>query len=95
MLQQRQLSSLCLLIRNPLGRLCLCVLLLVVPRVGCEGDRSIRRRSNSSSVNLKDYVVLNSGYKMPLRGFATFNFKSTPNQIKGTVYQALKIGYRY
>ena len=44
---------------------------------------------------LKDYVVLNSGHKMPLRGFGTSNLKAKPFEVKEAVYQALQTGYRY
>ena len=49
----------------------------------------------SSVSKLKDHVVLNSGHKMPLRGFGTSNLKAKPYQVKEAVYQALKTGYRY
>ena len=61
------------------------LLLLLLTLVSC----------GSSVSKLKDHVVLNSGHKMPLRGFGTSNLKAKPNQVKEAVYQALKTGYRY
>ena len=40
-------------------------------------------------------MVLNSGHKMPLRGFGTSNLKAKPFEVKEAVYQALQTGYRY
>ena len=49
----------------------------------------------SSVSKLKDHLVLNSGHKMPLRGFGTSNLKAKPFEVKEAVYQALQTGYRY
>ena len=38
---------------------------------------------------------MNSGHKMPLLGFGTFNWKAKPSIMKDTVYEALRVGYRY
>jgi len=49
----------------------------------------------SSISKSKDYVILNSGHKMPLRGFGTSNLKAKPFEVKEAVYQALQTGYRH
>jgi diketogulonate reductase-like aldo/keto reductase len=41
------------------------------------------------------FIVLNSGYKMPILGFGTSNLLTNPIGMKETVYEALKTGYRY
>ena len=58
------------------------LLFVIVVSCGCLG------------LNFNDYVVLNSGHKLPLRGFGTSNLKAKPFQVKEAVYQALQIGYR-
>ena len=53
------------------------------------------KKSSEIKSPLKDYVMLNSGHKMPLRGFGTSNLKAKPFEVKEAVYQALQTGYRY
>ena len=53
------------------------------------------KKSSEIKPPLKDYVILNSGHKMPLRGFGTSNLKAKPFEVKEAVYQALQTGYRY
>ena len=49
-------------------------------------------------LGIDDNVILNTGYKMPLRGFGTFHWKAwgpaNKHRTETAVYEALKAGYR-
>ena len=44
--------------------------------------------------NLPDYVTLNSGYKMPMKGYGTFSWNGKLSDYAKSVYHAMKVGYR-
>lgn len=43
--------------------------------------------------NIKDYVILNNGVKMPLLGFGTYN-AGDDVKLKNSIKESIKIGYR-
>lgn len=45
-------------------------------------------------IDIKDYVTLNNGVKMPLLGFGTYNANDS-NQLSIAIKECIKVGYRH